>query len=180
ARTGRRRADSCARLAHEGVEPLVIEPSVDATVEHGGRRSGTKTEAIDWLERDAAVGRGLAHGDAKLLLGARRNLISARRLAGLGAAELEYVTSGRRAADVVIEGGDPVPLGTRDIERMRDQRLGRRVDVTELLLERMQDRQQRTLTAGMLADQRVGALHIPGLVYRHGVFLGCSHHRPRS
>ena len=59
-------------------------------VEHRRRRGGAKAQAVDRLERDAAVGRSsLPSGCRAAASVARRAPIAARRLAGLGAAQLE-------------------------------------------------------------------------------------------
>jgi hypothetical protein len=41
----------------------------------------------------------------------------------------------------MVEGDDAVDLGPRAVERRGDQRFGRLVDVAELLLQTVQDRQ---------------------------------------
>ena len=74
----------------------------------------------------------------------RDKRVAASRLAGFGAAQLEDVPAGRRAAEIVIEADDAVDLGAGDIESLGDQRLGGFVDIAEFLLQSVQDRQQRT------------------------------------
>ena len=73
----------------------------------------------------------------------RGKRIAAGRLAGLGAAQLEHMAAGGRAAEVMIKGDDPVHLGAGEIQRLGNQRLGRFVDVAERLLQGVQNRQQR-------------------------------------
>ena len=63
----------------------------DVLVEHRGGRRGAVPEAVDRLERDAAIGRGAAQLDAEFLLGMRSECIGAHGLAGFGAAELQHM-----------------------------------------------------------------------------------------
>jgi hypothetical protein len=70
--------------------------------------------------------------------------IASGRLAGLGPAEPEHMPARRLSAEVVIEGHDAVHLGARDVQRFGDQRLGGFLDIAELLLQRVEDRQKRT------------------------------------
>ena len=82
----------------------------------------------------------------------RGQRIAAGRLAGLGPAQFEHVPAGRLAAEVMIKGDDAVHFGPGDIQRLGDQRLGGRIDVAELLLQRVQDRQQRAFAIEVLAN----------------------------
>ena len=89
---------------------------------------------------------------AQARLGTRGQRIAAGRLAGLGAAEFEHVPAGRLAAEVVIKGDDAVHLGAGDVQRLGDQRLGSLVDVAELVLQSVQNRQQRAFAIEVLAN----------------------------
>ena len=100
-----------------------------------------KPEAIDRLERHAAVERRLAHLDAELLLGARGKRIAAGRLAGFGAAKFEHAPSRRLFAEIVIKGDGAVDLGAGKIKRLGHQRHGRLRHAAERLLQSMQDRE---------------------------------------
>ena len=139
----------------------------DPAVEHGRRGHRAQAEAIDRLERDAPVRRGVADRDAQPCLGMRGQRIAAGRLAGLGAAELEHVPAGRRAPEVMVEGDDAVHLGAGDVQRLGDHRLGGFVDIAELLLQSVQDRQQRTLKAQMLSNDLRGSFRAPWFVSWH-------------
>ena len=89
-----------------------------------GGRGVAEAEAIDGLERHAAVGRGLAHRHAEQALGARGKRIAARGLARLGAAEFQHAPAGRLLAEVMIEGDGAVDLGAGQIERLGNERRG--------------------------------------------------------
>ena len=91
----------------------------------------------------------------------RGKRIAAGRLAGFGAAQLEHMAAGRRAAEVVIEGDDAVHFGARDVQRLGDQRLGRFIDVAELLLQGVQDRQQRAFAIQAFPNALQRDLFIP-------------------
>src|SRR5262245_14901422 len=86
-----------------GIELGLVEHAVDMFVQHCRRRGMAEPEAIDRLERDAPVERGLAHADAELFLRARGERIAAGCLAGFGAAEFQHAASRRFLAEVVIE-----------------------------------------------------------------------------
>src|SRR5687768_10935118 len=73
------------------VEVLVEGALVD--LEHGGGAAGG--QALDLLEREAAVRRGLADADAELPLEVRDDALGAHDRAGERAAHLEHVTADR-------------------------------------------------------------------------------------
>ena len=81
---------------------------------------------------------------SEAILGVPRQRVTAHRLAGLGTAQSSDVPSGRRSAEIVIEGDDAVHLGAGNVERFSypRQSLGR--DIAQPLLDRMQKRQQAT------------------------------------
>ena len=93
--------------------------------------------------------------------------IAACRLAGFGTAELEHVRPGRRAAEVMVKGDDAVDLGAGNVQLLGDHRLGGLVDVAELLLQSVEDRQQRTLKAQMLSNDLRGSFRAPWFVSWH-------------
>jgi hypothetical protein len=74
-------------------------------------------EAVDGLERHAAIQCGLAKPHAELFLGARCQRVAAGGLAGFGTAKLEHAPAGRLVAEVVIEGHRAIDLGAGKIER---------------------------------------------------------------
>src|SRR5262245_47159006 len=108
---------------------------MDAAVEDRGWRPGAKAETTNRFERNDAVGSGVAERDAEPLLGARRDRVAARGLTGFGAAELQHMAACGLPSEVVIEGDDAMHLGARDVQRLRDQRLGCFIDIAELLDE---------------------------------------------
>ena len=92
----------------------------------------------------------------------RRKRVAAGRLAGLGAAQLEHMPPGRSAAEVVVEGDHAVHLGAGEVQGLGDQRLGGFVDIAELLLQGVQDRQQRTFAIKAAPDTRKRDVLVPG------------------
>ena len=60
----------CCASASSASSRRLIEPRDHPAVQHGRRRQRAKAEAIDRLERDAAVGGGFAHRHAQARLGA--------------------------------------------------------------------------------------------------------------
>ena len=91
----------------------------------------------------------------------RGERIAAGRLAGFGAAQLEHMAAGRLAAEVMIEGDDPMHLGAGDIQGLGNQRFGRFVDVAELLLQGVQNRQQRAFAIQAFPNALQRDLFIP-------------------
>jgi hypothetical protein len=77
------------------------------------------------------------------------------------------MTPGRRTAEVMIEGDDAMDFGAGDVQFFRDDRLSGFVDVAELLLQRVQDRQQRAFNALMLPNDLRGSFRAPWLVTWH-------------
>src|SRR5262249_33766981 len=132
-----------------------------------GGRAGTQAETVDRLDGDAAVGRGLAELDAEPPLRASGKVVTAHGLAGFRPAELENVTARRCAAEVVIEGNDPMHLRARKVERLRHQRLSLLRDVAEFLLQSMENWQGRAWAICMLANDVRRALARPAFVPWH-------------
>ena len=92
----------------------------------------------------------------------RGQRIASGSLTGLGPAELERVPARRLTAEVVIEGHNAMHFGARDVERFGDQRFGSFVDVAELLLQRVQDRQQRTFAIKAFPNAGQRDILVPG------------------
>ena len=76
--------------------------------------------------------------------------------------------AGRCAAEIVVEGDDAVHLGARQVQRLGDQRHRLAVDVAELLLDGVQDRQQRARHRLPGGNDAAGGLGIPGRVRMNG------------
>ena len=76
-------------------------------------------------------------------------LFPAHGLTGLGAADLDDVAARRRAAEVGVEGDDAVDFGAGQVQGLGDglHRLGR--NTAQLVLDRVQHRQQR---AGLVLE----------------------------
>ncbi len=64
--------------------------------------------------------------------------------------------AGRRLAKIVIKADDSMNLGARQVERLGDQRHRLTIDVAELFLQGVQDRQRRTIEAKICLDDLLG------------------------
>ena len=93
--------------------------------------------------------------------------ITVHGLAALRAADLQPVTAGRRAPEVVIEGDDTVNLGTRQIEPACDMGDRCRRHVAEFTLHLVQHLEQRTGAGGIRRDDRIDSLARSGIQCRH-------------
>ena len=90
-------------------------------------------------------------------------LVAAAGLAGLGAAELEHVSAGRFAPEVMIECDDPVHFRARQVQLLRDQRRGLLRHTAERLLHGMQDRQHRPFAIIEFCNDAACAIFVPRL-----------------
>ena len=127
-----------------------------------------KPEAIDGLQRHRTVLRRFVEADAEQLLEFCGDRVAAHRLAGLGPAELQHMPAGGMVAVVVIEGDDAMHLGPGDVQRLGDDRQGFGRHIAELVLNAVQDRQQRAFEALQLLDDRRGARRDLGTCMLHG------------
>jgi hypothetical protein len=105
-------------------------------------------------------------------------VVTARSLARLRAAELQHMPAGRLVAQVVIEGENAVHLGTREVERLRDQRDRRLRHMAEDVLQRLQDHQRRPFPIRMRGDDRCRLVRVPRIDRFHPVRPTKSQSRP--
>src|SRR5690606_13440392 len=110
---------------------------------------GAVAEAEDLVNGDAAVGGRLTEVDAEALLRVRHEGVRADRLARLRAADAHGGATGGGVAEVVVEGHDAVHVGPGQVELLGHDRHRGGVDVTELRLDAVQDRKQRTAFSAM-------------------------------
>lgn len=68
--------------------------------------------------------------------------LGATALARLGAAQAQNMTGRRRGAEIVVEADHPAHLGQAKVQGMSDFGDSRIGDVTDVVLDGMQDRQQ--------------------------------------
>ena len=87
------------------------DSAVRLSIQHDRGRQRAITEAEDWFDGEAAVGRGLAQFDSQAIFDVLDHLVAAHGLAGFGAAHLQNVASARGAAKIVIEADDSVHFG---------------------------------------------------------------------
>ncbi len=64
--------------------------------------------------------------------------------------------------EVVIEAGDAIDLGARDVEGVRQHQHGRLGNEAELRLHRVQRRQQAAGDRDVRVRDRAGAVFVPG------------------
>ena len=141
-----------SRSVHDGGESLRRHTAVNLAIDHHRGREGAIAEAVDRLEGDGAVGGGAVELDAESLAGVVDEPIGAHRLAGLGATDVHQVTAGRSSPEVVIEADDAMHLGAAQVERGGDGGNGVGRHVSELVLDGVQDREQRAGTMAILLD----------------------------
>ena len=78
---------------------------------------------------------------------------AAPRLAGLGATQLEHVTPRLHAAQVRVETDHAMNLGPREIQRPGKRLRGFRRHPAQLVLDGMENRQERILSWRVGGDQ---------------------------
>ncbi len=91
----------------------------------------------------------------------------AARLAGFGPAQFDRPAHRRLALEIVIEGNGPEHFRARNIQGFGDQGDGAGVDIAELFLQRVKDRQHRAFQPGAFLDQFAGEILVPGDVSGH-------------
>ena len=116
-----------------------MQPAVD----HDRRRAGAVAEAVDRLEREPPVRRGLVEIHPQAALGMLGEPLRAHGLACLGPAQAHGVRPGRRAPEVVVKRDHAMNLGAREVEPLGNQGHRGWRNVTEGRLNSMQHLQQR-------------------------------------
>jgi hypothetical protein len=136
-------------------------------IEHRGRRGVAQAEAVDRLQRHAAVRGGAAHVHTELLACAFFERPPAGSLTGLGEAKLQGSAAARLALEVMIKGHAAMHLGARDIERIGDHRLGVERYAAEGVLQGVQNWERGALLILMLRDDFARALRRPWFMSWH-------------
>src|SRR4029078_9176419 len=140
------------------IELLFVESPDDFSIKHRGRRHRTKSEAVDLLERYASVSGRIAERYAKARFSTHRKRIAARGLTRFCTAQLKNMASRRRIAKIMIKSHDAMHFGARYVQRVGDHRQRFTIDISKLLLHRMQDRKQRTFLALVFGNYSARAL----------------------
>jgi hypothetical protein len=83
-------------------------------------------------------------------------------LTGFGAAELQDSPVDRRTAEIMVEADDAERLGSRDVERVGDQRDDGVVNIPELLLQFVENRERRPWRRTLAIDQGSRQINIEG------------------
>lgn len=106
-------------------------------------RAGTGAQAVHRAQADGAVGAGAVVVQRQLFAQLRGQRLGAPALARLGAAKAQGVARRWRGAEIVVEADHPTHLGQAEVQGMGnfgDSGIG---DVADVVLDGMQDRQQR-------------------------------------
>ena len=96
-------------------------------------------------------------------------VLAAHRLAGFRPAHLQHPPVDGAAPEVMVEADHAERLGPGDVERVRQQRDGVVVDIAELMLEIVQDRQRRSGRRSSAGDQFTREFNVES--------RPCGHHR---
>src|SRR5271166_1871751 len=95
-------------------------------------------------------------------------ILAAHRLARFGAAEFHDPSSDGRASEIVIEADDAESFRPGNVERIRHQADGGSVDIAELILEIVQNRQRRAGRRALAVDYFLREFHIERRFGGHG------------
>ena len=123
-------------------------------IERDGWRTGAQAQTVDRLGGQCAVWRGVAQLQTVVALQCLDQRIAAHGLTGLGAAQLNHVLSRWRGAKVMIEGEHTMDFRARQIQPLCDIREARRGNEAQAILNRMQNREQRSRPRVVLIKQR--------------------------
>jgi hypothetical protein len=101
----------------QGIEPVRSHPRMDfALVDHHGRRLGAQPQAVNRLQRHAAIGARAMGLAAQCLLRMGEQCIATTRLAGFGPADLDQRPAMRLLAQMRVIADNTMDLGTRKIQ----------------------------------------------------------------
>lgn len=137
------------------------------SVEHNGRRQRAISQAIDSLHAETLIFGSRAHLYSQAILNMANHAFAAHRLARLGAAHFQNMSSGESVTEIVVETDNSVYFSVRDVEGVCDQRDSGLVDVTEFVLEGVQNRQEGARQALQVANATKGSLFVPALFVTH-------------
>ncbi len=130
---------------------------VKVVVDLNGRRPATGADALDFFEREEAVGGDTLGTDAELLLETFVDLVGAAQHATDIGADLDVVFAGGLEAEHGVVGGDVAyfKLGNADaLGDLGDDCVG---EVADLVLRVEQHGDERGTLDGILLDERVKA-----------------------
>src|SRR6185437_10441334 len=140
---GRRRLAALQRV-DEALGRWPVEVLVEIVVDLDDRRVDAGAQAFDLGQRELAVGRGLADGDAEALLAGRNHITGAPEPAWRRRADLEEMLADRAQIEHRVEGGDLVDADMRHAEHVRDIVHRRaRHPIAVLALRQVEQRQHR-------------------------------------
>jgi hypothetical protein len=101
----------------QGIEPVRSHPRMDfALVDHHGRRLGAQPQAVNRLQRHAAIGARAMGLAAQRHLRMGEQCIATTRLAGFGPADLDQRPAMRLLAQMRVIADNTMDLGTRKIQ----------------------------------------------------------------
>src|SRR5579883_3495054 len=117
---------------------------MEFAIHEDGGREGTVAEAIDFFQRDATVGAGIADAQTQGALKTGDEVLAAHALTCFGAADLDDMPSRGLPAEVMVKRDDAMHFGPAEIQHFGDQLHRTVADETGMLVHGMQDRQQWT------------------------------------
>lgn len=135
------------------------------------RRTGAGTQAVHRAQADGAVGAGPVVVQCQLFAQLRGQGLGATALARLGAAQAQGVARRRRGAEVVIEADHAAHLGQAEVQGMGDFGNSRIGDIADVMLDGMQDRQQRAWGSLVTGQNALDNGQVEQLI-RHTADLG--------
>ena len=118
--------------------------AVQFAVDHHRRRKRTIAKTINFFQRETPVMRRLAQMNTERAFQPADQILATHALTGFRAANLDDMPSGGFAAKIVIEADHAMHFSAREIENLRNQPNGRVADIAEMLIQGVQDRQQRS------------------------------------
>src|ERR1700722_15758990 len=102
----------------------------------------------------------------------RNKIFAPHRLTGFSATKLQHPAVNRRAVEIVIKADHAKRFGSRDIQRVGNQRDRGVVDVAELLLQIVQDRQRGAWRVALTINERLRQTQIKGRSAGHNILPG--------
>src|SRR5262249_5242069 len=125
------------RLFERFSDLAFVQTSKRLAVEKRGWRAGAKAQAIDRLDGQIArICRSFPR-NAKLAENFGGELLASHTLAGFAAAKLQQMRPARLGPKIVVECDDTVYFRAGEIEGVRDERHGLRIDTAKFFQQAM-------------------------------------------
>jgi hypothetical protein len=137
------------------VDPISVETTDWRPVKQGCRGKSAIAEAVNRFDVEGGMVVLVVDLDPMSGFKVRDKVFAPHRLAGFSATKLQHPAVNRRAVKIMIKADHAKRFGSRDIQRLRDQRDRGVVDVTKLLLQIVQDWQRSAWRVALTVDQRL-------------------------